>query len=173
MTSNEASVEIVSYDPSWPGRFDEETKELRRALAPWLVGPIEHIGSTAIPGLAAKPVIDIMAGVETLDASRPAIAALVDLGYCYAPYRENSEHWFCKPSPAFRTHHLHLIPFESREWHDAIAFRDYLRAHSQIALEYEDLKRRLAQKYHFDREAYTEAKGPFIARITGVALRER
>ena len=173
MTSTEASVEIVAYDPSWPGRFDEEAKELRRALAPWLVGPIEHIGSTAIPGLAAKPVIDIMAGVETLDASRPAIAALADLGYCYAPYRPDSEHWFCKPSPAFRTHHLHLIPFESREWHEAIAFRDYLRAHSQIATEYEDLKRGLAQKYRFDREAYTEAKGPFIARITGVALRER
>ncbi|MDP9322862.1 MAG: GrpB family protein [Acidobacteriota bacterium] len=173
MTSSEASVEIVDYDPSWPGQFEEEAKELRRALAAWLVGPIEHMGSTAISGLAAKPVIDIMAGVETLDASRPAIAAMADLGYCYAPYRPDSEHWFCKPSPAFRTHHLHLIPFESGRWNEALAFRDYLRAHSQIATEYEGLKRRLAQKYRFDREAYTEAKGPFIARITGVALRER
>ena len=173
MTSSEASVEIVDYDPSWPGRFEEEATELRRALAAWLVGPIEHIGSTAISGLAAKPVIDIMAGVETLDASRPAIAVMADLGYCYAPYRPDSEHWFCKPSPALRTHHLHLIPFESRRWNEAIAFRDYLRVHSQIATEYEGLKRRLAQKYRFDREAYTEAKGPFIARITGVALRER
>ena len=173
MTSSEASVEIVDYNPSWPERFEEESAELRRALAAWLVGPIEHIGSTAISGLAAKPVIDIMAGVETLDASRPAIAAMADLGYCYAPYRPDSEHWFCKPSPALRTHHLHLIPFEIRQWNEAIAFRDYLRVHSQIASEYEDLKRRLAQKYHFDREAYTEAKGPFIARITGVGLRER
>ena len=173
MTSSEASVEIVDYDPSWPERFEEEAKVLRRELAAWLVGPVEHIGSTAISGLAAKPVIDIMAGVETLDASRPAIVALADQGYCYAPYRPRSEHWFCKPSPALRTHHLHLIPFESRRWNEAIAFRDYLRVHSQIASEYEDLKRRLAQKYHFDREAYTEAKGPFIARITGVALRER
>ena len=173
MTSSEASVEIVPYDPCWPGRFEEEAKELRRALAAWLVGPIEHIGSTAISGLAAKPVIDIMAGVETLDASRPAIESAANLGYCYAPYRPDSEHWFCKPSPAFRTHHLHLIPFESRAWNEAIAFRDYLRAHSQIATEYADLKRRLAQQYRFDREAYTEAKGPFIARITSVALRER
>jgi GrpB-like predicted nucleotidyltransferase (UPF0157 family) len=173
MTSSEASVEIVPCDPSWPGQFEEEAKELRRVLSAWLVGPIEHIGSTAIPGLAAKPVIDIMAGVETLDASRPAIAALAGLGYCYAPYRPDSEHWFCKPSPALRTHHLHLIPFESRRWTEAIAFRDYVRAHSQIASEYEELKRRLAQQYRFDREAYTEAKGPFIARITGVALRER
>ena len=173
MTSGEASVEIVPYDPSWPGRFKQEEAILRQALAAWLVGPVEHIGSTAIPGLAAKAVIDIMAGVDTLDASRPSIAALADLGYCYFPYRAESEHWFCKPSPAFRTHHLHLIPFESRRWTEAVAFRDYLRAHSQIATEYEDLKRRLAQKYRFDREAYTEAKGPFIARITGVALRER
>jgi GrpB-like predicted nucleotidyltransferase (UPF0157 family) len=102
MSSSEASVEIVPYDPSWPRRFEEEANTLRRAIAAWLVGPVEHVGSTAIPGLAAKPVIDIMAGVETLDASRPAIAALADLGYCYAPYRPDSEHWFCKPSPALR-----------------------------------------------------------------------
>jgi GrpB-like predicted nucleotidyltransferase (UPF0157 family) len=173
MTSSEAPIEVVAYDPSWPARFEEEEKALRRALAAWLVGSIEHIGSTAIPGLAAKPVIDIMAGVETLEASRPAIATLADLAYCYAPYRADSEHWFCKPSPAFRTHHLHLIPFESPRWREAIAFRDYLRSHSQIAAEYEDLKRRLAQEYHLDREAYTVAKGPFIERITGLALQER
>jgi GrpB-like predicted nucleotidyltransferase (UPF0157 family) len=172
-SSREASVEIVPYSPSWPRQFEEEEQPLRRALAPWLVGPVEHIGSTAIPGLAAKPVIDIMAGVETLAASRPAIVALADLGYCYAPYRTDSEHWFCKPSPAVRTHHLHLIPLESPRWSEAIAFRDYLRAHPQIAAEYVDLKRRLAEVYRFDREAYTELKGPFIARITALAMQER
>jgi GrpB-like predicted nucleotidyltransferase (UPF0157 family) len=169
MSSREAPVEIVPYDPSWPVRFEEEEKALRQALAAWLVGPIEHIGSTAVPGLAAKPVIDIMAGVATLDASRPAIAALVGLGYCYAPYRADSEHWFCKPSPAFRTHHLHLIPIGSPRWRESLAFRDYLRSHSEIAGEYEDLKRRLAVEHHFDREAYTEAKGTFVARITALA----
>ena len=172
MPSSEAPVEIVPYDPSWPARFEEEEKALRQALAAWLVGPVEHIGSTAIPGLAAKPVIDVMAGVATLDASRPAIAALVELGYCYAPYRADSEHWFCKPSPAFRTHHLHLIPIGSPLWRESLAFRDYLRSHSQIAGEYEDLKRRLAVKHQFDREAYTEAKDPFVARITGLALKK-
>ena len=85
MTSLEAPVEIVPYDPSWPTGFREEANALREALATWLVGPIEHIGSTAIPGLAAKPVIDIMAGVQTLEASRPAIAAATALGYCYLP----------------------------------------------------------------------------------------
>jgi GrpB-like predicted nucleotidyltransferase (UPF0157 family) len=173
MTSREAPVHIVPYDPSWPCLFDEERQKLLKTLGSWLVGPIEHIGSTAIPGLAAKPVIDIMAGVETLDASRPAIDAVADLGYCYSPYRPDSEHWFCKPSLAFRTHHLHLVPLGSRQWIEPIAFRDYLRVHSHVAAEYEELKQRLAHEYRFDREAYTEAKAPFVMRITGLALQER
>jgi GrpB-like predicted nucleotidyltransferase (UPF0157 family) len=173
MISGEAPVEIVSYDPSWPGQFIQEEKILRGALGVWLAGPIEHIGSTAISGLPAKAVIDIMAGVDTLEASRPAITALADLGYCYFPYRADSEHWFCKPSPTFRTHHLHLIPLASPRWNEAIAFRDYLRSHSGIAAEYAALKRRLAQEHRLDREAYTNAKGPFITRITALALQER
>ena len=88
--AGEAPIEIVPYDPSWPDQFKREEKVLVGALAAWLVGPIEHIGSTAVPGLAAKAVIDIMAGIETLETSRPAIAALVDLGYCYFPYRADS-----------------------------------------------------------------------------------
>jgi GrpB-like predicted nucleotidyltransferase (UPF0157 family) len=128
--------------------------------------------STAIPKLAAKPVIDIMAGVQALDASRPAIQAATELGYCYSAYRPETEHWFCKPSPFFRTHHLHLIPVGSPQWIEPIAFRDYLRTHAEVAAEYETLKRQLAQEHQFDREAYTEAKRPFIARITAVALDE-
>jgi GrpB-like predicted nucleotidyltransferase (UPF0157 family) len=170
MSSNEAPIDIVPYDPSWPARFEEEREQLVEAIGVWLVGPVEHIGSTAIVGLPAKPVIDIMAGVQTLEASRPAITAVADLGYCYSPYRPDSEHWFCKPSPAFRTHHLHLVPFGSLLWTEALAFREYLRAHPPIAGEYAALKQHLAQKYRLDREAYTQAKGPFIARVTAVAL---
>jgi len=168
--TNEAPVEIVSYDPSWPSRFQEEADLLRRALTRWLAGPIEHIGSTAVPGLAAKPVIDIMGGVSSLEASRPAIAAATELGYCYAPYRPEFEHWFCRPSPALRTHHLHLVPVGSEQWRRTIAFREYLRAHANVAAEYEALKRRLAAEYHLDREGYTHAKTPFIDRITTIAL---
>jgi GrpB-like predicted nucleotidyltransferase (UPF0157 family) len=170
MTSLEAPVEIVPYDPSWPTRFQEEAEVLRRALAAWLAGPIEHIGSTAVPGLAAKPVIDIMAGVQSLDLSRPAIAAATELGYCYGPYRPELEHWFCKPSPAFRTHHLHLMPVGTPQWLRPIAFRDHLRAHPDVAREYETLKRRLALEHRMNREAYTQAKGPFIDRVTDSAL---
>jgi GrpB-like predicted nucleotidyltransferase (UPF0157 family) len=168
--SSKAVVEIVDYDPAWPDRFKEERKALGRVLTPWLAGPIEHIGSTAVPGLAAKPIIDIMAGVETLEASLDAIDAVVVLGYCYFPYQAHFRHWFCKPSDAVRTHHLHLVPVSSPQWLRPIAFRNYLRADHDVAAEYEQLKRELALKFKFNREAYTEAKGTFIDRITAKAL---
>jgi GrpB-like predicted nucleotidyltransferase (UPF0157 family) len=170
MTSPEAPVDIVPYNPAWPARFEAESAVLRRALAQWLRGPIEHIGSTAIPGLAAKDVVDIMAGVASLDASRPAIEAAEALGYCYAPYQADVEHWFCKPSFAHRTHHLHLIPLNAPQWRRPLAFRDYLRAHPAVAAEYEALKRALAAAHRLDREAYTQAKAPFIDRVTDLAL---
>ena len=164
-TEPEAPVIIAPYDPSWPAAFLEERARLAQVLREWLAGPIEHVGSTAIAGLVAKPVIDIMAAVASLDASRPAIRALAALDYKYFPYRPDIEHWFCKPSLQFRTHHLHLIPFGSRSWIDTLAFRDYLRDHPEVAAEYGSLKRALAKAHQFDREAYTEAKAPFIARI--------
>ena len=99
-TSNGAQVHIVPYDRDWPSRFEAERTLLIEAIGPWLVaGSIEHIGSTAIPALDAKPVIDIMAGVESLDGSRAALAVLERHQYCYAPYRTNVMHWLCKPSP--------------------------------------------------------------------------
>ena len=172
MTSSpQAEVAIVDYDPAWPARFEEERTALRRVLAPWLVGPIEHIGSTAVPGLAAKPVIDIMAGVDTLEASREAIDAAATLGYCYFPYQASLRHWMCKPSDAFRTHHLHLVPVSSPQWGRPIAFRNYLRAHHDVAAEYVQLKRELALKFRFDREAYTGAKGSFIEALTQNAIK--
>jgi GrpB-like predicted nucleotidyltransferase (UPF0157 family) len=164
------TTDIVAYDPSWPTLFLEEAAALRRVLEPWLVGEIEHIGSTAVPGLAAKPVVDILARVRSLEESRPAIAAVSELGYCYAPYRADLEHWFCKPSPSVRTHHLHLVPATTPQWRRTIAFRDYLRSHRDVASEYAELKRQLAAEYPLDREAYTAGKGAFIEHITDLAL---
>ena len=106
----DAAVEIVAYDESWPAKFEAERSLLEIVLAPWLAGSIEHIGSTAVALLPAKPVIDIMAPVHTLDASRSAIEAATDAGYAYYPYQAEVMHWFCKPSPHIRTHHLHLVP---------------------------------------------------------------
>lgn len=168
----EAEIRIVSYDRSWPERFEEERTVLAQAIAGYITGTIEHVGSTAVPGLAAKPVIDIMVGVESLEASRPALPILEALDYCYFPYRPDAEHWFCKPSPGFRTHHLHLIPYGGRDWIERIAFRDYLRTHADVAADYESLKRQLAERYRFDREAYTDAKAPFIQLIVEAATRD-
>ena len=164
-------IRIVHYDADWPERFEAERRLLVDAIAPWLAGPIEHIGSTAIPGLAAKPVIDIMAGVGSLNASREALPVLERLQYCYAPYKADVMHWFCKPSPALRTHHLHLVPIDSQLWIEQLAFRDYLRGHSDVAREYAGLKRRLAQEHRFDRNAYTASKTPFVQRTIAAALR--
>ena len=164
----EDPVVIADYDPAWPARFAAERALLAAALAPWLAGPIEHIGSTAVPGLAAKPVIDIMAAVESLAASRGAIAAVRSLQYQYAPYRPDVMHWFCKPGPSLRTHHLHLVPVGSGLWEERLAFRDALRADTALAAEYSALKRRLSEAHRTDREAYTDAKAPFIARVLAV-----
>jgi GrpB-like predicted nucleotidyltransferase (UPF0157 family) len=97
--------------------FLEEQSVLQAVLAPWLVGKVEHVGSTAVPGIAAKPVIDIMAPVRTLAESKGAIEAVKALGYLYYPYKPTGMHWFCKPSAAYRTHHLHIVPVASELWH--------------------------------------------------------
>jgi GrpB-like predicted nucleotidyltransferase (UPF0157 family) len=164
-SKREAPVEIVAYDPTWPDAFEAEKRRLSQALWSWLVGEIEHVGSTAVPGLVAKPVIDVMVPVESLEASRPAIDFMVQSGYTYFPYRPDVMHWFCKPSAAHRTHHVHLVPLGSPLWHDRLAFRDALRESTTLATEYARLKEALAAKYKFDREAYTEAKGPFVEKI--------
>lgn len=154
MTSGDAEIHIVPYDEAWPAQFEDERQALAQALGRYVTGAIEHVGSTAVPGLAAKPVIDIMIGVGSLDESRPVIALLEPLGYGYFPYRADVEHWFCKPSPQFRTHHLHVMPFRSRMWVETIAFRDCLRRDPEVAAGYASLKRQLAERYRFDRDAY-------------------
>jgi GrpB-like predicted nucleotidyltransferase (UPF0157 family) len=147
---------------TWPAAFSAERELLARVLERWLAGPIEHVGSTAVPGLSAKPIIDIMAPVKDLESSRPAIAELVKIGYCYAPYQADTMHWLCKPSPELRTHHLHLVPFKGKLWTERLAFRNLLAMNPPMAREYVALKYRLAAAYRHDRERYTEEKGQFI-----------
>jgi GrpB-like predicted nucleotidyltransferase (UPF0157 family) len=158
-------VIIRPYDPTWPAKFEIEKRVLTAVLAPWLLGPIEHIGSTAVPGLSAKPVIDIMGPVRDLPSSKPAIEALRPLSYCYFAYKPDRMHWFCKPSPLNRTHHLHLVPFESQVWREQLAFRDCLRSDAATREAYTQLKLKLAAQFRNDREAYTEAKTEFIQAV--------
>jgi GrpB-like predicted nucleotidyltransferase (UPF0157 family) len=163
--ASDAEIHLAPYDPAWPALFEAERERLLEVLAPWLTGPVEHVGSTAVPGMIAKPVVDIMAGVESLAASRDAIAAVAALRYQYAPYRPDVVHWFCKPDFSLRTHHLHLVPVGSRLWRERLAFRDILRADADVAARYAALKSRLAILHRLDREAYTDAKGPFIEEV--------
>lgn len=163
-------IRVVRYDPSWPSRFESEQAALQAAIGPWVEGGIHHVGSTAVPGLHAKPVIDILVGVHDLPSSRGCFGQLAALDYRYAPYRPQEMHWFCKPDPRHRTHHLHLVPVDSPRYEAELAFRDYLRAHPEVAGEYSDLKHDLARTFANDREAYTAAKAEFIERVVRRAL---
>lgn len=164
-STDDAPIEVVEYHPAWPALFDAERRLLEVALAPWLAGPVQHIGSTAVPGLPAKPIMDIMAPVRSLSESVAAIAAASAMGYLHYPYKPEQMHWFCKPSPAHRTHHLHLVPLDSALWQRRLAFRDALRHSAELTARYAALKRQLAVQYRHDREGYTEAKGPFITQV--------
>jgi GrpB-like predicted nucleotidyltransferase (UPF0157 family) len=162
VTEPDEPIRLVPYDATWPDRFAAERDALNGVIAPWVRGGVHHVGSTAVPGLDAKPIIDILVGVDSLGASRACFDPLAKLDYLYAPYRTAEMHWFCKPHPSRRTHHLHLVPTDSRRFCDELAFRDLLRGDPATAREYEALKRNLAQRFADDREAYTDAKADFI-----------
>jgi GrpB-like predicted nucleotidyltransferase (UPF0157 family) len=169
---------VVPYDTEWPARFGRERALLEEALAPWLAGGVEHVGSTAVPGLAAKPILDLLAGVRDLDASRAAWAPLAGLGYVWTPHRPDEAHHFSKPSPrlAEATHGLHLTEPGSAVWRERLAFRDALRADPALAREYATLKTRLARDHGGDLAAYTAGKRAIVERVlagAGLSLRPR
>ena len=153
-------IEIVEYDSDWSELFKTEADMLSDVIGTWVVGGIEHVGSTAIPKLAAKPIIDIMVGVESLDASQDCIDILAKHNYCYYPYKDDEMHWFCKPKPEYRTHHLHLIPYQSPLWQERIAFRDILRVNPMVREDYAD-----CEKCNW--QASTKTKESFIHKTNG------
>src|SRR5919199_3703709 len=153
-------VYIVEYDPRWREMYERERGPLPEALYPFAVD-IQHIGSTSVLGLAAKPIVDIGVGIKEYPLPESTIEAVVALGYEYFGERGiPRRHYFNKGRP--RTHHLHILEVEGEEWIRHILFRDYLRAHREEALRYEALKRDLARVYRHDREAYTEGKTEFV-----------
>jgi GrpB-like predicted nucleotidyltransferase (UPF0157 family) len=156
------AIRLDPYSREWPAMFEAERDAVNDAIGPWITGGIHHIGSTAIPGLSAKPIIDIQVGVADLECTRACIDVLADLEYQYAPYRTDEMHWFCKPDPSRRTHHLHLVPTDSARFRDTLAFRDYLRANRDTMFEYEAIKQILAINYEHDREAYTDGKAGYV-----------
>jgi len=163
--ADDEPIRLVPYDPSWPAQFAAERAVLDEEIGDWATGGVHHVGSTAVPGLDAKPIIDILVGVDSLQASRASFDLLSKLDYLYAPYRADEMHWFCKPDPSRRTHHLHLVPTDSSRFRDELAFRDRLRSSPRVAEEYAGLKRDLAERFADDREAYTDGKADFIGQI--------
>jgi GrpB-like predicted nucleotidyltransferase (UPF0157 family) len=163
-------AEVSAYDPRWVQIARAEHAQLTELLAPWLVEEIEHIGSTAVPGLAAKPIIDLMAAVRDPDVVVGLGAAgLRAARWCFVPPELDRRSWrrfFVKPDLCGqrRIAHLHVIKAGHPRWTKQLAFRDRLRNDERLARDYEALKRRLIATHVGDRESYTDAKTEFIAK---------
>lgn len=169
-------VEVVPYDSRWPQLYEEERAHLLSCLPEGLTRRIEHFGSTAVPGLCAKPIVDILVEVASLEETRLKVPPILEAqGYDYfwrplgkediPPYYA----WFIKRgSKGERTHHIHMVEAHFEHW-DRLHFRDWLRSHPGDARAYGELKMRLSKEHPNDRIAYTEAKGSFIREITAKA----
>ena len=169
-------VSVVPYDPAWPQMFEEERRHLLDCFPQDMMRRIVHFGSTAIPGLAAKPIVDVLVEVDSLEETKARIAPVLEAqGYDYfwrATHGEDGPPfyaWFIKRNSAgVRTHHIHMVENDFEHW-DRLLFRDYLIDHPKTAKEYEALKLALARDYPNDRVAYTRGKTEFVVRVTQVA----
>ncbi|AXI28413.1 hypothetical protein CIB87_05045 [Priestia megaterium] len=158
-------VIIEEYTSNWALSFQEEEKLLKDIMSNKAIS-IEHIGSTSVKGLGAKPILDIMVGVCNLGEVVGLIEPLNNIGYEHIFHEEfPNRRFFRKGLWRSGTHHLHIYKYESEEWNNNILFRNYLRKHLHIRNQYNQLKIELAQKYSFDRVGYTEAKAPFITAV--------
>ncbi|HVP12575.1 MAG TPA: GrpB family protein [Phycisphaerae bacterium] len=170
-------VAIVPYDPRWPELFRQEKEHLLACLPNELIRRIEHFGSTAVPGLAAKPIVDMLVEVTDLEATKARIVPVLEAqGYDYfwrpamfegPPFYA----WFIKrDAHGVRTHHIHMVEGHFEHW-ERLLFRDYLIGHPAVAAEYQALKLSLAAAHPNDRVAYTKGKTEFIVRVTEQAKR--
>jgi GrpB-like predicted nucleotidyltransferase (UPF0157 family) len=160
-------VVIVPWRAEWADRFAEMRARVLGLFEPG-EAVVEHVGSTSVPGLAAKPIVDMMLGVSRLAEIEKRIPALEADGWEYVARHERvlpERRYFARPVPRPRTHHLHAVEIDSAFWRDHLAFRDHLRAHPGDAAAYAELKRALATRHGRDREAYTEAKTDFVRSV--------
>jgi GrpB-like predicted nucleotidyltransferase (UPF0157 family) len=166
-----SSVIISSYSEEWPDLFRQMRQELLAVFASIAVS-IEHIGSTSVPGLAAKPVIDVLLGASSLSDIESYIEPLGRLGYTYVSEYEQElpmRRFFIKSPTTSLCTHLHAVVLGSRFWKDHLAFRDLLRSDADLRSNYQSLKLKLAHEHSHDRSAYSAAKGPFIQAALTVA----
>jgi GrpB-like predicted nucleotidyltransferase (UPF0157 family) len=163
-------ITIAEYSFAWRQMFTEEKMRLQQILP--ISAVVEHIGSTSVPGLAAKPIIDIMVGLTDFTKADPLVLRVQSLGYEYVsqfevemPFRR----YFRKDNEGVRTHQIHMVALNSEFWHRHLAFREYLKTHPNIAAEYATLKRKLAEQDWQDVNDYADAKTEFIQSIEAQA----
>ena len=167
-------LQVSSYDPRWPLEFEAERNRIAQSLGQ-IAYRIDHNGSTAVPGLEAKPIIDIQVSVQQLQPIRRYAEPLATLGYIHVPHVDDAVcPFFHRPREWPHRYHVHVVESGGQEERRTLAFRDFLRDHSEVAKEYVALKKRLAPLIDaadpFSREAYACAKGEFIERILQAAL---
>jgi GrpB-like predicted nucleotidyltransferase (UPF0157 family) len=166
-------VVLEPYSPQWPALFESVRQELDGAFGGLALG-IEHVGSTSIPGLAAKPIVDVLLGAASLADIESRFNALARLGYEYIPQFEAElplRRFFKRRTPPERACHLHAVTLGSDFWRDQLVFRDTLRANPALAAEYGALKQHLAVQFRDDASRYTDAKSPFIRGVVAAATR--
>lgn len=166
-----SAIVLVDYDPQWPILYEGEKGQLLGVIGHAVVA-IEHVGSTAVPGLGAKPTIDIMVAIRDLADAAECIEPLEKIGYEYLAEYEAlipERRFFRKGSAKAPSYHLHMVELTSEFWETHLRFRDLLRTNPEVAEEYYQLKKELAVKYGSNRDAYTDAKTPFIQSVVANA----
>ncbi|ELZ74311.1 GrpB family protein [Haloferax larsenii] len=159
------TVELVEYDPAWREAYESEVARLRPRLGESVLG-FEHVGSTSVPGLAAKPIVDMLVLVSDLDATEDVARVLSDAGYEERPNDDVPDRrFFARGPPSCRTHYLSVTERGSDCHREQVAFRDALRGNRPLAAAYEELKRGLASVHPDDRDVYTEAKSSFVQSV--------
>ena len=156
-------LRVSPYREEWKNLFEIEKRDIEKAIGDY-IEDIQHVGSTSIPGMPAKPILDIAIAVKDFEEARVCIEPLSKMGYTFKG--ENGiprRHYFLKGEPC--THHIHLLEKTSEEWEKLILFRDYLRSNQKTAEEYKKLKRDLSEKLRGDRKAYQAAKSDFVAAV--------
>ena len=159
------TVRLAPYDPAWARQYAREAARIRKALGRRIVD-IQHVGSTSVPGLLAKPVIHVAVAIRDLADVGRCIEPLEGLGYLYLGDQENrGDHFFAKGPDRTRTHYVHVVESGGANWNEYLLFRDLLRRDPKLRDKYARLKRRLAGSCTDDRKTYTKRKKPFIERV--------
>jgi GrpB-like predicted nucleotidyltransferase (UPF0157 family) len=167
------TLAIIDHDPSWTVLAAQACQAVRDACGELLID-VQHVGSTAVPNLPAKPIVDLAAAVVTFDSALEVVTRLTRIGYLYrGDHGDSGGHLLVTEcAPDIRTIHMHVVEYNGRQWRDYLAFRDLLRHRSAIRKSYAELKRHLASICRDDRKLYTDSKAGFIRRILDDAVTE-